>query len=121
MHDQENNDLIARWEQAYGSTFVYKGFVGGCRLMTTDPVAIAYILRNAYDYPKPDFVRESLATMAAGHHGLLVVEGDEHRRQVRSVCPSELPARLTPDNHHTEKDTSTCLAPTLGIPTILIH
>lgn len=88
MHDQENNDLIARWEQAYGSTFVYKGFVGGCRLMTTDPVAIAYILRNAYDYPKPDFVRESLATMAAGHHGLLVVEGDEHRRQRKILTPA---------------------------------
>lgn len=83
MHDQENNGLVARWEAAYGSTFVYRGFVGGCRLMTTDPLAIAHILGHAYEYPKPDFVRDSLATMAAGHEGLIVVEGEQHRKQVR--------------------------------------
>lgn len=49
--------------------------------MTTDPVAIAHILGNAYDYPKPDFVRDSLATMVAGHEGLLTVEGEAHKRQ----------------------------------------
>jgi hypothetical protein len=91
MHDQENNNLVAEWEAAYGSTFVYRGFIGGCRLMTTDPVAVAHILGNAYDYPKPDFVRDSLATMAAGHDGLLVVEGDAHKRQVCELCfPSVL-------------------------------
>ncbi|KAJ6620746.1 cytochrome P450 [Mycena sp. CBHHK59/15] len=81
MHDQENNNLVAEWEAAYGSTFVYRGFIGGCRLMTTDPVAVAHILGNAYDYPKPDFVRDSLATMAVGYDGLLTVEGDAHKRQ----------------------------------------
>lgn len=82
MHDQENNNLVADWESQYGSTFVYRGFIGGCRLMTTDPVAVAHILGNAYDYPKPDFVRDSLASMAAGHDGLLTVEGETHKRQV---------------------------------------
>ena len=83
MHDQENTDLIADWEAAHGPTFVYRGFIGGCRLMTTDPAAIAHILGHAYDYPKPDFIRDGLATMAAGHDGLLVVEGETHSRQVR--------------------------------------
>lgn len=69
MHDQENNNLIARWEDAYGSAFIYHGFFGGARLMITDPVAIAHVLGNAYEYPKPDFVRDSLASMAAGHDG----------------------------------------------------
>ena len=84
MHDQENTNLVARWEAAYGSTFVYRGFVGGCRLMTTDPVAVAHILGRGYDYPKPEFVRDALADMAAGHEGLLTVDGEVHRRQVRS-------------------------------------
>ncbi|KAF7357654.1 Cytochrome P450 [Mycena sanguinolenta] len=88
MHDQENNNLVAEWEAAYGSTFVYRGFIGGCRLMTTDPVAVAHILGNAYDYPKPDFVRDSLATMAAGHDGLLTVEGDAHKRQRKILTPA---------------------------------
>lgn len=82
MHDMENTGLVHRWEAEYGSSFVYHGFVGGCRLMTTDPLAIAHILGQAYDYPKPDFVRDNLATMAAGHEGLIVVEGEQHRKQV---------------------------------------
>lgn len=82
MHDQENNNLVARWEAAYGSTFVYHGFVGGRRLMTTDPLAVSHILGRGYEYPKPDFIRDALASMVAGHEGLLTVEGEKHRRQV---------------------------------------
>lgn len=82
MHEQENNNLISIWESIYGSTFVYRGFIGGRRLLTTDPVAISHILGNAYEYPKPDFVRDSLATMAAGHDGLLTTEGEMHKKQV---------------------------------------
>ncbi|KAF8967104.1 cytochrome P450 [Flammula alnicola] len=88
MHDQENNNLIANWVKRYGNSFVYRGFIGGCRLMTTDPVAVAHILGSAYDYPKPDFVRDSLASMAAGHDGLLTVEGEDHRRQRKILTPA---------------------------------
>lgn len=69
MHDQENNNLIATWEAEHGPAFIYHGLFGGCRLMITDPRAVAHVLGNAYDYPKPDFVRDSLASMAAGHDG----------------------------------------------------
>lgn len=87
MHDQENNRLVARWTAEYGSTFVYRGFVGGCRLMTVDPLAVNYIMSRGYDYPKPDFVRDALASMAAGYEGLLTAEGDMHRKQVRPHPP----------------------------------
>jgi hypothetical protein len=82
MYDQENTNLISQWEAAYGGTFAYKGFFGGCRLLTTDPLAVAHILGNAYHYPKPDFIRNAIETVAAGPYGLLTVEGDTHRRQV---------------------------------------
>jgi hypothetical protein len=85
IHEQENEGLIQRWEDMYGSAFVYRGFIGGRRLMTTDPRAIAHILGHAYDYPKPDFIRDSLATMAAGYDGLIVAEGEQHRRLVSIV------------------------------------
>ena len=89
MHEQENNNLVARWTARYGPAFVYRGFLSGPRLMTTDPVAIAHILGHADDYPKPDFVRDTLAAMTAGRDGLLVVEGDAHRRQVRIYLLSQ--------------------------------
>ena len=87
MHDQENTNLIANWVSQYGPTFVYRGFLGGRRLITTDPVAIAHILSNAYQYPKPDFIRDALASMAVGHDGLLTVEGGRHQRQVLISFP----------------------------------
>lgn len=96
MHDQENTGLVARWASSYGSTFVYRGFIGGCRLMTTDPLAVNYIMSHGYDYPKPDFVRDSLASMAAGYEGLLTAEGEMHRKQVREpVCMTACDSCLT--------------------------
>lgn len=50
--------------------------------MTTDLKAIGHILAHPEVYPKPSFVRDSLATMGGGE-GLIVVEGDQHKRQRR--------------------------------------
>ncbi|KAF8798856.1 cytochrome P450 [Phlegmacium glaucopus] len=88
IHDQENTNLIAQWVSQYGPTFVYRGFLRGRRLITTDPVAVAYILRNSYQYPKPDFIKNALASMAVGYDGLLTVEGDQHQRQRRILTPA---------------------------------
>ncbi|RPD61233.1 cytochrome P450 [Lentinus tigrinus ALCF2SS1-6] len=95
MHDQENNALVARWVAEHGSTFVYRGFIGGCRLMTTDPRAVNYIMSRGYEYPKPDFVRDSLASMAAGYEGLLTAEGDMHRKQNPAFSATQIRS-LTP-------------------------
>ncbi|TCD59981.1 hypothetical protein EIP91_010949 [Steccherinum ochraceum] len=94
MHDQENNGLVQRWSDLYGSTFVYRGFLNGCRLMTTDPVAASYVLGRAYDFPKPDFVRDGLSSMIGGHEGILVVEGEDHRRQRKVLTPAFTAAHI---------------------------
>ncbi|KAM5533414.1 hypothetical protein V8D89_012964 [Ganoderma adspersum] len=95
MHDQENNGLVARWTAQYGSTFVYRGFVGGCRLMTVDPLAVNYIMSRGYEYPKPNFVRDALASMAAGYEGLLTAEGEMHRKQNPAFSAAQIRS-LTP-------------------------
>lgn len=88
MHDMANSDLLSQWEAQYGPNYTYRGFLNGSRLMTTDPVALSHILGHAYDYPKPDFVRDSLAAMGAGNEGLLTSEGDVHRRQRKILSPA---------------------------------
>lgn len=88
MHDIENTDLMARWQAEFGNAFVYRGFIGGCRLMLLDDLALAHILAHPDDYPKPDFVRDSLASMAAGHQGLLTSEGEMHRKQKKILTPA---------------------------------
>src|SRR6266404_765808 len=82
LSDEENNNIFQTWTSLYGHTFTYRGFISGHRLITTDPLALAYILGHAYDFPKPDFITEALAEAGAGHDGLLTVQGDVHRRQV---------------------------------------
>ena len=84
VSDEANNNIFQRWAELYGHTFTYRGFINGYRLITTDPLALAYILGHAYDFPKPDFVTDALSEACAGHEGLLTAQGDVHRRQ---VCP----------------------------------
>ncbi|KAH7925887.1 cytochrome P450 [Leucogyrophana mollusca] len=88
MYHQENTGLLADWEATYGPTFSYKGFFGGCRLLTLDLVAVAHILAESDKYQKPDFVRDNLATMGAGHEGVLTTEGDVHKRQRKILAPA---------------------------------
>ncbi|KAK7056615.1 hypothetical protein VNI00_002332 [Paramarasmius palmivorus] len=98
MHDAENvvhphtETLFQRWEKEYGKVFVYQGFVGGKRLMLMDPRAVGDVLGRAYDYPKPEFVRDSLSGMVGGFkkgaEGLLTSEGDVHRRQRKILAPA---------------------------------
>ena len=78
----EESNIFQRWTEVYGHTFTYRGFINGYRLITTDPLALAYILGHAYDFPKPDFITEALAEVCGGHEGLLTAQGDIHRRQV---------------------------------------
>jgi len=99
IHDMENTALVERWEGSYGRSWVYRGFLGGCRsvrfsspclasltdptlsLITTDLQALSYILSHAYEYPKPDFIKDTMASMGAGYEGLITVDGDVHKRQ----------------------------------------
>ena len=87
MYNQENTGLLYDWDAVYGPTYAYKGFFGGPRLLTTDLTAVARILSHSDTYQKPDFVRDNLAAMGAGHESILTTEGDVHRRQVRHLAP----------------------------------
>ncbi|KIJ54870.1 hypothetical protein M422DRAFT_24767 [Sphaerobolus stellatus SS14] len=87
LHDAENTNLHIKWMEGLGSIFTYRGFIGGYRLVAMDPRAIMHILSKPHEYPKPGFVRDTLATMA-GEQGLLVVENETHRRQRKILNPA---------------------------------
>ncbi|KAI6042618.1 cytochrome P450 [Pisolithus marmoratus] len=81
MYQQENTGLLYDWEDTYGHTYSYRGFLGGYRLITTNLAAITHILTHTERFQKPDFVRENLAAMGAGSESVLTTEGDVHARQ----------------------------------------
>ncbi|KAG9003792.1 hypothetical protein FRB93_010808 [Tulasnella sp. JGI-2019a] len=73
------------WAAKYGPTFQYRGIALSRRFFTLDPKAIAHIMNHSYDYPKPEPMREGLVQLLG--RGVLVAEGDEHRRQRRIMNP----------------------------------
>ncbi|KAG0704788.1 hypothetical protein DFH29DRAFT_873451 [Suillus ampliporus] len=77
MYHQENNGLLADWDDQYGTTYIQR-FFGECRPMTTNPTAVTHILDKSDIYHKPDFVRHNLAGMGTGELGVLIPEGGEY-------------------------------------------
>ncbi|KAI6147260.1 cytochrome P450 [Pisolithus tinctorius] len=94
MYQQENTGLLFDWEDAYGHTYAYRGFLGGYRLITTDLTVITHILAHPERFQKPDFVRENLAAMGAGSESVLTTEGNVHARQRRILAPAFTAAHI---------------------------
>ncbi|KDQ07870.1 hypothetical protein BOTBODRAFT_38429 [Botryobasidium botryosum FD-172 SS1] len=80
------------WIKKYGHVTQNRTAFGGYRLMTTDTRAVSHILSHAYDFPKPDELRNRLGDMVG--RGLLFAEGDVHKRQRRVMNPSFGPAQI---------------------------
>ncbi|CAK1362724.1 Protein LUTEIN DEFICIENT 5, chloroplastic [Cercospora beticola] len=91
----------ATWEEPRGNCFLrwidevpnegliyYAGFFRATpHVIVTSPDAIREVLvTRAYDYVKPDIGRKFLEQTTG--RGLIVVEGDEHKMQRKSVAPA---------------------------------
>ncbi|PLB55569.1 cytochrome P450 [Aspergillus steynii IBT 23096] len=58
------------------------------RVLLTSPKSLSELLAHkVYEFPKPDIIRASLARVT-GEHGLLLVEGDEHKQQRKNLMPA---------------------------------
>ncbi|KIY66077.1 cytochrome P450 [Cylindrobasidium torrendii FP15055 ss-10] len=74
------------WMKKYGRVFGYAGILGETRFFIADTKAIAHILHQATVYPKPDGVRYNLSQIVGP--GVLVVEGEQHKRQRKVMNPA---------------------------------
>ncbi|KAJ6566323.1 cytochrome P450 [Mycena capillaripes] len=80
------------WTAQYGRTVRINTFLGFSQLFTTDTKAIQHILSNSYLYEKPILGRYLLGRLVG--QGVLVVEGDVHKKQRRIMNPAFGPAQL---------------------------
>lgn len=62
------------------------------RLYTTDTKALNHILMNSQTYQKPESARFGLGRIVGP--GVLVVEGEKHKQQVRTLQTWKLSERL---------------------------
>ncbi|PVG01579.1 cytochrome P450 [Serendipita vermifera] len=70
----------------YGHVAVYNNAFNQHRLLTTDVKALQHVLSNNMIYQKPRGLRYHLGNLLG--HGLLFVEGNDHRRQRRIMNPA---------------------------------
>ncbi|KAI9452898.1 cytochrome P450 [Lactarius psammicola] len=92
VQEPDSSRLQEEWVRTYGHVTRYYSRFGTPRLLTVDPVAIAYILQNSEIFQKSDFLKFSLGTLTG--RGLLFVEGPEHRRQRKVMNPAFGPAQV---------------------------
>ncbi|KAA8644302.1 hypothetical protein EYZ11_008339 [Aspergillus tanneri] len=58
------------------------------RILLTSPKSLGELLvHKVYEFPKPEIIRASLSRVT-GLNGLLLVEGEEHKRQRKNLMPA---------------------------------
>ncbi|WWC91006.1 uncharacterized protein L201_005945 [Kwoniella dendrophila CBS 6074] len=81
-----------KWILKYGLTFKYKMLFNFEELFLADPIGLQYILSNSYKFPKPEQTSNALLEMTG--NGVLVAEGDIHKKQRKLLNPSFTPLNI---------------------------
>ncbi|KAH9169235.1 cytochrome P450 [Lactarius sanguifluus] len=92
VQEPDSSRLQEEWVRTYGHVLRYHSLFWTLRLLTVDPVAIAYILQNRETFQKSDFMRFSLGAFTG--RGLLFVEGAQHRKQRKVMNSAFGPAQV---------------------------
>ncbi|KAI0046332.1 cytochrome P450 [Auriscalpium vulgare] len=80
------------WLKTYGKVFKVHSLGGGAMLIPADTRAVAHILSQATDYPKPERLRYMLGRLLG--HGPFASSCDQHKRQRRVMNPAFGPAQM---------------------------
>ncbi|KAF9130830.1 hypothetical protein BGW39_002584 [Mortierella sp. 14UC] len=75
------------WIEQYGGIFCYRSLFNAQQVVIGDPKAIQHVFStHAYDYPKPERAIRLLSQVIG--KGVLLVEGDVHRKQRKMLNPA---------------------------------
>ncbi|KAF0509104.1 cytochrome P450 [Gigaspora margarita] len=75
------------WAVKYGGIVCYHGIVNKPIISVTDPQLLQKILvNNTYDFPKPSYMISDLKAILGD--GILMAEGDAHKRQRKMMNPA---------------------------------
>lgn len=80
-------DMFEQWVNAYGPVFHLPSVLGSREVVLADPKALShYYSKETTIYQKTTYLRLALEKIVG--HGLLWAEGEDHRRQRRTVSPA---------------------------------
>ncbi|KAF9151800.1 hypothetical protein BG015_006207 [Linnemannia schmuckeri] len=84
---EEPGKTYRDWIDQYGGIVAYRGLFNSPQIVLGDPKAIQHVFStHAYDYPKPDRAIRLLSQVIG--KGVLLVEGDVHRKQRKMLNPA---------------------------------
>ncbi|KAF7976465.1 hypothetical protein HWV62_6723 [Athelia sp. TMB] len=86
------NALMEKWFDKYGSTLKFHGLLNGYAIATRDNRAMAHILARSDIYQKSEDARKAGARILG--EGLLLAEGEGHRKQRKTMNPAFGPAQI---------------------------
>ncbi|KZT70528.1 cytochrome P450 [Daedalea quercina L-15889] len=84
--------LFEEWSRKYGATFSFQDWFNEYILYTEDTKAMNHVLNHAQTYAKS--AEDTFYLGKIFGHGLLTVEGDQHKQQRRIVNPAFGPAQV---------------------------
>ncbi|KAK1146295.1 hypothetical protein N8T08_003082 [Aspergillus melleus] len=83
-------DEMRKWVETIPNNGLIRYYIAGNleRVLLTNPKSLSELLAHkVYEFPKPEIIRASFAHVT-GEHGLLLVEGEEHKRQRKNLMPA---------------------------------
>lgn len=83
---------VGRHFETYGKVMKWKTFLCEEALVTSDTRAVGHILSHSYEYQRPERSRFILSQLLG--NGILVTEGDQHKKQRRVMNPSFGPSTI---------------------------
>ncbi|KAJ7052294.1 cytochrome P450 [Mycena amicta] len=89
---EEHSVVQEQWLKEYGPTIKYREYFGASRLYSTDPKALNHFLTHDSIYQKPAALQYTLARILG--KGLLIAEGEDHKKQRRIMNPAFGPAQV---------------------------
>ncbi|KAH9835188.1 cytochrome P450 [Rhodofomes roseus] len=84
--------LFEDWPREHGPTYTFQNWLNSYALFTKDPKAVTHILNHGQIYAKGQMDAFFLGKIFG--HGLLTVDGDQHRQQRRIMNPAFGPAQV---------------------------
>ncbi|KAF9265256.1 cytochrome P450 [Marasmius fiardii PR-910] len=90
--DDDRGAIHNRWFERYGKVFRVWDVFGAIDVMMADLKGVSHVLQNPEIYEKPDVTRYMLSRITG--HGVLVTEGDKHKKQRKVMNPAFGPSQI---------------------------
>uniref|UniRef100_A0A0W0FP89 Cytochrome p450 n=1 Tax=Moniliophthora roreri TaxID=221103 RepID=A0A0W0FP89_MONRR len=93
LYDNDDGSIFTSWVDQYGRIYRRTTLFSRPEIVVADLKGLTHILKDNYNYVKPDLLRYLLGRVTSGL-GLLVSEQDDHKKQRRVVNPAFGPAQI---------------------------